>query len=187
MANSTEPPPSSLTDSAEYAENIYDAAYTSQWKQAEAKAADLKTSSGAYPSLVASLPDLETKIRQQDRLGTMSVSNEMTRQAAELMRRYSVPTPVEVSLLDYEGRKIQTDAAANDEAALKRTAHEIRRRWDSVRPEVERHGGGSEAKAFESEVKKLEIASSVTESEKVAKSILDQVDRLENVFTRNPR
>ncbi len=180
-------PPKTLTDSAEYAENIYDAAATSHWDEAGARLDALHTSAADYPALLGMLPDLESAVHQQDRLQAMKSSNEMTRQAAELTRDDRTSTPVEIALLDYEGRKLQIQAEEKDMTALQKTAAEIRQTWDTVHPEVEAQGGGPEATAFESQIRQLEGATSPDQYRRISSAILDQVDRLEAVFTRHPR
>lgn len=180
-------PPKTLTDSAEYAENIYDLAQSANWKEVESRRALLERSAAGYPATAPTLRDLGTAIQQRKQLLAMKISNEITREAAELMRQYKTPAPVEIALLDYEGRKLQVAAKENDTSALQQAVQDSRRIWNLVRPEVERHGGSSEARDFDSLMSQLSSARTAQEFQQLATNILSQVDKLEVVFTRNPR
>jgi hypothetical protein len=114
----------------------------------------------------------------------MKIANEITQQANEMLRNYPTPAPVDVAILDYEGRKLEIGAAEKSLSSLKETTKEIRQTWNRVRPEVERRGGAAESKAFELLVAKLEGANTIPEYSRIATSILAEVDRLEAVFTR---
>lgn len=187
--------PASVDNTGEYAENIYDAAFAQNWKTTAAKLSALKTavhelppSNGAAEQLQirADVQQLEISVTAKDRLATMKHSNQITRLAAELSSQYRRPTPVGVTLLDYQGRQLQIALEANDTEALKRTANDIRQEWDRLRPKVQQRSP-QEAEKFGALVTKIESARGQAEYAQLAKLELDEVDKLENVLARpNP-
>jgi hypothetical protein len=179
--------PKALSDSAESAEVIYDAVKTGKWSEAEARIDQLRQSAATYPALQPEVETLAASIKARDRVQSAKLANELTRLAIEQLRDYPATTPVDIAMLDYEGRKVEVDAAQNDLAGLKDAARQLRQTWDGVRPTVESHGGAAESKTFEVLVLQLEGAKSVPEYNRIAGSILNEVDRLEAVFTRSPQ
>jgi hypothetical protein len=179
--------PKTLADSAESAEVIYDVVKAGKWSEAEARIDQLRQSAASYPALQTNVETLAASIKARDRIQSMKIANELTRLAIEQLRNYPATTPVEIAMLDYEGRKVEVDAAENDLAALKDTTAQLRHTWDGVRPLVESHGGAAESKTFDVLVAQLEGAKSVAEYNRIAGSILNEVDRLEAVFTRSPQ
>jgi hypothetical protein len=182
---STPAAPRALTDSAENAEVIYDSAKAGNWADATARAGLLQQSAAAYPELARPAATLAIHVTAHDRLEAMTVANEITRQANELLRTYPAATPVDVAMLDYEGRQLEIAAGRNSLPVLKDTTKQIRQTWDEVRPQVINRGGTAESSAFETLVAQLEHANSIAEYKQIAASILNDVDLLEAVFTEN--
>jgi hypothetical protein len=179
--------PKALTDSAENAEVTYDAVKVGNWAEAIARVGLLQESTAAYPDLATPAATLAIHVRAHDRLEAMTVANEITRQANELLRTYPAATPVDVAMLDYEGRQLEIAAGRNSLPVLKDTTKQIRQTWDEVRPQVINHGGTAESSAFDTLVAQLEQAKSTAEYQRIAASILNDVDLLEAVFTKTPQ
>ncbi|MCU1246901.1 MAG: hypothetical protein JWN02_2811, partial [Acidobacteria bacterium] len=152
--------PKSLTDSAELAEVTYDAAKVGKWSDAANSVAQLRQSAASYPTLATAVSTLAVRVQGHDRLESMIIANELTRQANEGLRSYPVTTPVDVAILDYEGRALEIAAARNSLPALQAATKEIRRTWDEVRPQVDSRGGTAESSTFESLIAQLEHTNS---------------------------
>jgi len=181
--------PNGLVDAGEFGENIYDAAKAGDWKTAEAKLNELKASVKKLDAdkigsekLDSALIDLEKAVDAKDKNVTLKVSNKFTFDAAELTAKYNPAIPVEVTKLDFYGRELEIWAGEKNDAKLKQTTLEIRKTWDAVKPKIDAHDGSKQAAVFEDLVKKTEAAKSVSDYEKLATPILDEVDNLENDF-----
>jgi hypothetical protein len=176
--------PQSLIDSAENAEVTYDAAKSGNWTEATARLDQLRRSAASYPTLKGVAATLAGPEQSHDRLRSMKIANEITRQANEMLRNYPTPAPVDIAILDYEGRKLEIGTAEKSLSSLKKTTKQIRQTWNGVRPQLESRGGTSESKAFELLVAQLENTNTIPAYGRIATSILAEVDRLEAVFTR---
>jgi hypothetical protein len=185
------PVPAELMNAGELGENIYDAAKTSDWKTAEERLVELNAAAGKMADSGISSQRFEETLK---RLGeaargkqareTLIESNLITLEIAQISSNYNTPVPVAVTKLDFYGRELEIWSAANDDKRLKDTAALIRETWNAVRPEVEKAGGAKEANDFESLVANLERAKNAEDFGKSATPILDEVDNLENVFSR---
>jgi hypothetical protein len=181
--------PEALVVAGELGENIYDSAKADDWKTANSKMADLLTeaqhmSEDATGSVTfdSTLTDLEKSILAKDRTATLVDANRLTLEVANLTAKYDPPVPVEIHKLDYYGRELQIWSAAKDSAMLKETAQHIRDTWDAVRPDVEARGATKEVAAFDALVARTDAAKTPAEYGRLATPILDEVDKLENVF-----
>lgn len=183
--------PKPLADAGEYAENVYDAAKTKDWKTADGKLAAFKDSTaqldgtsgvGDLGALQADTAALEKAVAARDQQAALLASNNATFDAANLSASFDNPVPVAVTKLDYYGRQVEVQAAGGDPAALKQTATEVQSTWDGVRAQVVKNGGTVEAKKFDGLVAQLQQANNLDQYGKLATPILDQVDYLEKVF-----
>jgi hypothetical protein len=111
-------------------------------------------------------------------------ANILTRLGADVSRPYKPAVPVEVTLFDYYGRELEIWASARDEAKLRSTVEAMGTTWRGLRPQVVGRGGPGAAARFDSLVKAAESAAGVDGFARLATPILDEVDNLENVFTR---
>lgn len=182
--------PVALANTGEYAENIYDAAQGANWTEAKQKLSALQSAVGSLPSTVtatqkqqieSSLQKLDQSISAENRIATLKEANRITRLAAEASAKFRSTPPVQVSMLDYYGRELQIGAETNDSAELHRTATDMQRTWNEIRPQVERLSS-SEASRFNELVSKIASAQSSSQYAQLAKAELDQVDALEKVF-----
>ncbi len=185
--------PSSIVNTGEFAENIYDAVKARNWTLANEKLASLKTAAqqsrlqaskekAAEARLDPAISALEKAIASKNRSKAMQRSNEITSIAADLATPFHPVVPTDVSRLDYYGRELEVWVAENNIAKLRSTVQELRKTWDRLRPAVESHGGQAVAAQFDSLVARAVAAQTPGEFEKVATPILDEVDKLEKVF-----
>lgn len=191
----TEPDlPSPIAAVAHHGENVYDAARATDWPRAASSLDSLQrgaTGIGAVEGvhdtlrtqLVAQLDTLSSAVTTRDRFGSLRSANELTRLAAEATRPFSPSLPVEVTLLDYDGRLLELWSEQNDPGKLRSSTALMRRTWDAVRGRVEsRPGGQGAAASFDALVMRAEAATTVADYAAVAPRILDEVDALERLF-----
>jgi hypothetical protein len=185
-----------------YGEDLYDVVKAGDWKKAslyldslrtaaaqlpsglsaEWRATDRLPSSDAKHSLEALVDSLNAEIASKRRLEAQVDANRVTYISAELVRPYTSKTPVQVLLLDYEGRELEIWATAKNQTKLTTTKADIRKFWDEVRPQVESRNP-TQAKHTEDLVAQIEKAKTPAELKKLATPFLDEVDLLEKVFT----
>ena len=188
------PPPESLIEAGEYAENIYDQAKANDWTRAQARLDQLREAVAKLPTaakgnpdappLSSTIPALQKAVGQKDQQTAMKEANQITLMVANMSAPYKTVLPVEITKLDYLGRELEIWAAANDSAKLQQTTQMLRQTWNGIRPSVEAHGGVAEAKKFDELVAEAERAKSSSDYERVAKRLLDEVDNLEKLFEK---
>jgi len=188
--------PTSVSQTGEYGENIYDAAKANNWTQASTKLNSLKDAAKRLDNesrinenpnedqLDGAIAALNQSVAAKNQLATMSSANRVTLLAANLSAPFNPQVPVAVVKLDYYGRQLEIGAMAKDITQLKQTANDIAGTWSTVRPAVESHGGSVEAQNFNNLVSRVEAAKSVNEYSSLATPVLNQVDNLEKVFTK---
>jgi hypothetical protein len=186
--------PGPLESVAHYSENLYDAAHTNDWAAAIAQLDTLKRGATALSATINGSADLKSSVTSQlavigtsvsnrDRAATLYSANEVTRLAAELTRSYNPRVPVEITLLDYSGRELELWAEAGDSTKLRAATVAMRQTWDTVRNTVEkRRGGVAAAASFDALVARAESATTVNDYAAVAPPVLDEVDKLEQLF-----
>ena len=186
--------PTALFNVSEDSEDLYDQAFASNWSKSASALAkisrDTKVLIQTQPSLkkrsagVAALAvAVKRDIAARDRPGALRDINQMTRLTIEMSAAYAEPIPVEVSLLDYYGRELQVWAIAGDKAHLNSTLGALQTTWQKVRPQVvARKGGSKVAQSFDAMVARAKAAPSPNGVVQVAAPLLEEVDRLENVF-----
>ncbi len=188
------PVPKSLFNVSEDSEDLYDQAYAANWNEASTALAkisgDNATLRKTEPSLgkrsagVATLAvAVKRDIAAKDRPAALRDINQMTRLTIEMGAAYAAPIPVEVSLLDYYGRELQVWAIAGNKAQLQSTLSALQTTWQRVRPQVvARPNGAQAARSFDAMVSRAKSAHSPAGVSQVAAPLLEEVDRLENVF-----
>lgn len=145
-------------------------------------AQDLSGAPNERGQLDATTTALDHSVPHHDKSATMRDANQVTFLAAELTAPYHPKIPADVARLDFDGRELEIWSAAHNIPKLKHTAEDIHHTWDQVRPQVEAHNGQSAAKGFDALVAKVDHAHTAAQYHAVAKPLLDQVDKLENVF-----
>ncbi|MEC4814697.1 MAG: hypothetical protein SAK29_15670, partial [Scytonema sp. PMC 1069.18] len=83
--------------------------------------------------------------------------------------------PVDVLLLEYYGRELEIWAPTGNKAWLHKTAKNMGHTWKTARPYVVASGGTAQARNFDSLVNRVEVASSASEYESLATSVLNKV------------
>jgi len=180
--------PAGLASLGEYGENIYDAAKSMKWTEAEAKLDALKRAiqesavDNKRAELQGIVVSLENSMAKRDQSATMRESNQVTLISAELAASYHPKVPADVARLDYDGRELEIWSRANDISKLKATAQDMRQTWDRLEPEVKSHNGTAQAQKFGKLITETDRARSVAQYQKLARPILDEVDNLEKVF-----
>ena len=187
--------PAALFDVSEDSEDLYDQAFAANWKKASAALAKISRDDArllrTQPSLHARsarigalITAVKRQIAAQDRPAALRDINQMTRLTIEMSAAYTEPIPVAVSLLDFYGRELQLWAIADNSAHLKSTLSALQTTWQSVRPQVvARPHGANAARAFDAMVARAHAAQTPAKIAKVAPPLLEEVDRLENVFS----
>jgi hypothetical protein len=127
---------------------------------------------------------IEKVVQAHDARALMHAANDMTRVAAEINRQFNPQVPVEVTLLDCDGRELELWGEEGNTAKLNETRTRLQETWNAVRPALVAKGGTTEATQFDALVAQLTKAKTAKDFAATAKPILDSVDVLENVFTR---
>lgn len=188
------PAPAAATEEIGHdAENLYDWARLGDWTKAQSDLAALKTavanleSTGQVTDLHGAdelLATIDQAVQAHDARALMHAANELTRAAAEINRQFHPQVPVEVTLLDYDGRELELWSDEGNMAKLNETRSKLRETWDAVRPAVVAKGGNTESAQFDALIAQLTKATTPKDFAATATPILDSVDLLENVFTR---
>jgi hypothetical protein len=184
--------PTSLANAGEYGENVYDYAKANDWKNANVKVTalrdaaktvrtDVKKQRAAVDRLDTNVVALDRAVTAKDRQATMREANQVTLDVADMTTAYKLSVPVEVTKLDYYGRELEVWGQAQDANKLQATAREMRRTWDSLRPNVAAKNA-TEAKKFEALVTQVESAKASGDYTRVATPLLNEVDNLEKLF-----
>ncbi|SRR6266404_1143150 len=188
----TESVPTSLADTGEYGENIYDYTKANDWNSANLKLGalresakdartDVKNQSDATDSLDDHVAALGLAVAVKDRQTAMREANRVTLDVANMTTAYKLSVPVEVIRLDYYGRELEIWTDAKDTNNLHATAREMRREWGALRPSVEAHNA-AEARKFEALVAQVESAKTPSDYASAATLVLNEVENLEELF-----
>ena len=194
---STAPPklPSELAAVADFGENLYDAAKAGKWDNGRAIMDSLDRAARSLPvganaqsadglELPRVLDSLRQAVSDRQRVAALQLSNRVTYLAAKMSPGYHPQVPSDIALLDYSGRELEIWSAQRNARMLKRTAADLSRTWDAVRPDVVRHGGTTAAETMDSLVTRVASAKTAADYARVATPILDHVDVLESLYTK---
>lgn len=180
--------PPSVDAVGTHGEDLYDQVKAGSWKKASEHLDSLRAAIAQLPadvntkaSLTALTDSLSRDIAGKRREQGMIDANRVTYLAAEMTRPYASTVPVQVMLLDYDGRELEIWSAARDNEKLAATKRDLRRTWDEIRPEIQKRNP-KQAEHTETLVARIEAAKTPAELSKLATPFLDEVDLLENVF-----
>jgi glyoxylate carboligase len=189
QARSSSPVPAAITSIGESAEDLYDAAKTEHWDEATKKLAELQAARQQLPKVagdVALEDQIQNSITQlgitvvvKDQLRTMQQANIITRDAAELSDHYQRTLPLQVALLDFYGRQLETASLTDNTMQLTQTAKNLAQTWQALRPVILQKGGSTQAADWDKLVQQIQSANKASEYKKLAKVVDDQVDQLE--------
>ena len=194
VAGATDRVPTSLQEVGEQGELVYDAAKARDWRKTAVDVAKLKSAARQLRLDLPSAPDLprlrvvvsalEAAAARKDRLATMRQANQVTLIAANMTAPFHPVLPPDVVRLDYLGRELEIWAEARNVARLQRTAAELTRTWDSVRPVIEARGPPPLSKEFGNLVTQVSSAKLVDDYARLAPRLLEAGDQLEGVFRK---
>ena len=183
--------PAAVDSLGSHAEDLYDEVKAASWTKAERLLAALRsdivnlpdgTPAKAKENLKATADSLAREIATRRKAEAMADANKATYVSAELVRDYASVTPVQVLLLDYEGRELELWSSQRNMARLATVKSDLRRIWDEVKPKIESRNA-KQASHTETLVARIEKANTPAEIAKLATPFLDEVDLLEKVFT----
>ena len=139
-------------------------------------------SSNELDSLYESISALEKGLSINDRHAALLASNHITAQVADASRPYHPSMPVEVVLLDYNGRELLLWAEADDLPKLKDTAKNIHVLWKTLIPDMEKRQESGVVQTFGTLVERLNHATTTHDYADVATPLLDGVDDIEKIY-----
>lgn len=176
-----------------HSENAFDMVKTGDWKGARAAVDTLEAAIDSLPSSAdsdvvadvrATLDTLSRAVGAKDRAAGIVTANRLTNHGATLSVPYAPQIPAAVTLLDYYGRELEIWAARGDMTRPERVRSAMQEIWGGLGPQVEQRGGTAAAVDFGRLMERLERARSPADFASLATPILDDVDKLEAVFTR---
>jgi hypothetical protein len=189
-------PPAALTQVGQSAEDLFDAARASKWKDAGVSVHVLKESTAALsgtafkPDLLAQLrsrvADLEHSVEARQRVRSMDFANGITLIAADLSAPYQADIPYRIVLLDYYGRQLELGVAASRPSTLHRASVDLRQTWNAVEPSILRRGDVDDARRFTDIVVQLQQARRPSDFAAPARAELAAVDRLKAIYRPSP-
>lgn len=188
--------PAAVEGIGHHGENLYDLAKVGDWQKAATEFTALmqsnqqlrnvlKDKGAEVERLNQAITAAGRAVETKDRTTTMREANLITLLGADLAAAFKPLVPVEVTKLDYYGRELEIWSAGKNEAKLRETAEGMRRMWMTLRPMVEARGGSVEAKKFDELVTQVGAAKTPSDFANLATPVLDEVDNLEKVFTKN--
>lgn len=190
IATATSVPPS-VVAIGHHAENAYDMAKTAEWPLAQAAVDTLRSALSSHPAgdplmpeAMRALDSLSRAVTARDQAAAAVWANRLTDFGARMSAAYGPPIPVAVTLLDYYGRELEIWSARGDANRLEEVRAAIDSTWKGLQPEVEQRGGKVESAGFARLVDRLGRARSAADFAALATPILDDVDKLEAVFSR---
>jgi len=178
-----------------HGEDSYDMITGRKWAVARAKLDSIRTvlpqvsdtlrvGDASRAALATATSDALAAVAARNVAAGATAANRITYLAAQLAEPYHPVVPADVALLDYYGRELVLGAQANDMARLTGTRDAITRVWNEVRPTIEAHNGAAVARRFGAIVTRIASAKTAAEYRQQATPMLDEVDHLENVFTK---
>lgn len=178
-----------------HGEDLYDAVKAANWTKARAITDSLDAAVSALPSnvktagserqqLTAELDTLRRVVPAKQQAAALKAANRVTYLEARMTAQYRAATPAEVLLLDYYGRELEIWSAERNTAKLAQTSSDLQQTWSMLRPAIQAHGRADQATRTDSLVKSIVSAKSPGEYARLAKPLLDEVDELEKVFTK---
>jgi hypothetical protein len=187
--------PAPITNTGEYARQIYEAAQAGHWKQAFNKLAPLSQSSSQIPpnltmvgnkalqdQIRAAINELNTTVSVQDQVRSMTEANIINRDAAELASMFHHTVPLAVTYLDFYGRQLEIASITGDMPLLQQTAKQLAQAWQQLRPIVTQRGGTEQASKLDDVVQKIQSANDSSDYNKLAQNELQQVAQLKTLF-----
>lgn len=180
-----------LAKVADAAERLYDAVKAREWTNAGAAFRSMQEAADMLPvelpdssRLSSAIDTLRHGLAAQDRVSSLTGSNEITLIVANMSAGYDPPIPADIARLDYWGRALEIGADSRDATKLPEMTRRIRGIWNDLRPVIEARGGTEDAVRFDGLVMQLQAAQSLDAYARLVGPFLDSVDVIEIAFTR---
>ncbi len=177
--------------------DIYEHAKSNRWKHIGNKLNAIKkaeqqsftavtneNTTGLLPKLVEATTDLDEAVSSQRRLDAMTQANRIMIIAAKMMAPFNPRIPTNVAIIGYSARKLEILAETRDIAKMQDIVYRIHLSWQSLIPQVIEHGETREIKRFAEIMKRMEAAKSPEEYGRQASFVLEEVDNLEQMFSK---
>jgi hypothetical protein len=137
-----------------------------------------------YKNLMAVTSDLERAIASQDRISAMKSANKVMILGARLAEAHNSPVPINIAVIAYCGRKLESLAETNNVLELSDTVAKLHLSWQQLIPLVTASGGLKEVKRFAEVMKHLESAKTPEEYGKLAPSVVEEIETIEKIFKK---
>jgi hypothetical protein len=179
-----------------YAEDIYGLAKVNKWNKIGKKLIELKKSEKSLTMirneendfysqrLRKKIEDLEQAISSRNRRETMQIANNITLLEVAQMGQFKLRVPTDVMVLDYCGRELEILSEEKDMERLFNLVIRMHLIWQSLIPQLIQKGATKEIKNFSEIMKRLEIAKTSEEFNRLARQVLDEIDNFEKVFKK---
>lgn len=178
------------------AKDIYEHAKSNKWKHVANKLNAIRKTEQSYAfatnennsallqKLLEATADLEQTVTQQRRLDTMIYANRITMIGAKMAAPLNPRIPTNVAIIAYSARKLDILSETHHVDKMSEVVYKIHLAWQSLIPQVIEHGGSKEIKKFAEIMKRLETAKTPEEYGRLASSVLDEVNILEQLFPK---
>jgi hypothetical protein len=187
-----EQPPYELVQVGASAEELFDAAYATDWSAADEAVRSMSQAQGDLPTnlpqadLVAQLETylhaVRAHVRSHERAATMDDANRITRLVTDVSDRYQEQVPNDVKLLGFYGRALEVGLAQHNTVALTKAAADVESTWNALRPTLEQRGKSDEVQRFTDIVVELDAAKRPADFVAPARAELAETDNLEKLF-----
>ena len=181
---------------SEYAGDIYDLAKVNRWNKIRRKLDELKRSEKSLTlmrneendffsqRLRKKIEDLEQAVSARNRKDTLHFANSITLLEVAMVGQFKPRVPSNVMLLGYCGRELEIFSEEKDIEKLSNFVIRMHLIWQNLIPQLIQIGETKEIKNFAEIMKRLEIAKTPEEYNRLAKQVLDEVEHLEKVFKK---
>lgn len=179
------------------AKDIYEHAKSNKWKHIGSRLHAIKkaehqsfaavtneNTAGLLPKLVETTAGLDEAVSSQRRLDAMIQANRIMIIAAKMMAPFNPRIPTNIAVIGYSARKLEILAESHDIAIMQDIVYRIHLSWQPLIPQVIEHGGSKEIKKFAEIMKRMETAKSSEEYGRQASLVLEEVNNLEQMFTK---
>ena len=134
--------------------------------------------------LKRTIADLTKAIAVISHLDTLRNANRITLIAATVAVPYKPHIPTEISLLEYNGRELEIWSEMKRTDKLSGIVIRMHLAWQTLMPKLIENNGGKELKHFSDLMRRLELARSAEEYDRMSKQILAGTTVLEAVFVK---
>jgi hypothetical protein len=186
-------PPMSLLQVGQAATELFDAAWSSDWRRSGEDLQSLVQAASGLPDdlprpdLVAQLQSNITSVsaatNAKQRIQIMDAANAITQIVAELSAQYLTVIPYDVKMLGYYGRQIEVGIASGRTTDSTQALSNLVTVWNRVEPAMTRRGDGAAARGFSDLIVALMSAKQPNDFLVSVSAELAAASRLERIFT----